>query len=217
MSEKIRIVIVDDHQMFIDGLKGILEPEPNISIMGTAHNGIELLKLLENTATDIILLDVNMPEMNGIEATKEIVKLYPSIKIIMLTMFDTSDYIQKVLKAGAHGYILKNTGKAELLEAIKTVNSGQSFFSNEVTKTIMAGLQNKPKQVNNTMEVELTDREIDVLKLIAQELTTNEIGEKLFISKHTVETHRKNLISKLNVRNVVGLVKYAVEKGYTED
>jgi len=216
MDNKIRIILVDDHEMFIDGLRGILTPIKNIDIVGSANNGIELLKLLESKPVDILLMDVNMPEMNGIEATKEVVKLYPEVKVLMLTMFDTSDYIQKVLKAGAHGYILKNTGKKELMEAIEAVCSGQSYFSNEVTKTIMLGLQNKPKQANNTMEVELTEREIDVLRLIAQEMTTNEIGEKLFISKHTVETHRKNLISKLNVRNVVGLVKYAMDKGYTE-
>ena len=161
-------------------------------------------------------MDINMPEMDGIEATKLVKTKHPLLKILMLTMFSSRDYIEKLLRAGADGYILKNTGKAELQEAIETLMNGESYFSKEVTERIMEGLQKKKNMEKSTYLVELTEREIDVLKLIVQEFTTAEIAEKLFISTHTVETHRKNLISKLNVRNIAGLVKYAMQNGLVE-
>jgi DNA-binding NarL/FixJ family response regulator len=210
----IQLIIADDHQMFIDGLRSLLKPQKNISISGEAHNGDEVLQLLEkNTPADIILMDVNMAGLNGIEATKIVRHRYPEIKILTLTMFNTRDYIEKVLKAGAHGYILKNTGKEELNEAIEKVMKGESFFSREVTERIMEGLQGKKRMEEDPMMVELTEREKDVLKLIVEEYTTQEIADKHFISFHTVETHRKNLISKLNVKNIAGLVKYAMQRG----
>jgi DNA-binding NarL/FixJ family response regulator len=165
---------------------------------------------------DLILMDVNMAGMDGIEATKQVRKNYPAVKVLMLTMFNTRDYIEKVLKAGAQGYILKNTGKEELNHAIEKVMNGESYFSKEVTERIMEGLQGKKTSAYDPMMVELTEREKDVLKLIAKELTTQEIADQLFISFNTVETHRKNLISKLNVRNIAGLVKYAVQQGLAD-
>lgn len=212
----IKIYIADDHQMFIDGIKSILKSNKNFSIVGDANTGVQLLAGLESIATDVILMDVNMPVMDGVEATKQVRQKYPNIKILMLTMFNTRDYIEKLLRVGAHGYILKNTGKEELTEAIEAVMRGESYFSKEVTERIMEGLQKKKLNESNPMLVELTEREKDVLRLIAQELTTQEIAEKLFISFHTVETHRKNLISKLAVRNTAGLVKYAVLQGYVD-
>lgn len=212
----IKIVIADDHRMFIDGLKALLKTQKQFSITGEALNGKQLLEILGNTAADIILMDVNMPEMDGIEATKQVKLHYPQIKVLMLTMFNTRDYIEKLLRAGADGYILKNTGKEELTIAIETIMRGESFFSKEVTEKIMEGLQKKKNQENDPMMTELTEREKDVLKLIVEELTTNEISETLHISPHTVETHRKNLISKLQVKNIAGLVKYAIQHGLAE-
>jgi len=208
-----KIIIADDHQMFIDGLKSLLNTNNQLEIVGEANNGKQLLELLANTPSDIVLMDVNMPEMDGVEATKQLAQHYPHIKVLMLTMFNTRDYIEKLLKAGAHGYILKNTGKEELFEAIEKVMAGESYFSKEVTERIMEGLQRKKTIEKDPMMVELTDREKEVLKLIVQEMTSNEIAEKLFISFHTVETHRKNLISKLGVKNIAGLVKYAFQQG----
>lgn len=211
-----KIIIADDHQMFIDGLKSLLSTNNQIELVGEANNGKQLLELLANTSTDIVLMDVNMPEMDGVEATKQLAQNYPHIKVLMLTMFNTRDYIEKLLKAGAHGYILKNTGKEELFEAIEKVMAGESYFSKEVTERIMEGLQRKKTIEKDPMMVELTDREKEVLKLIVQEMTSNEIAEKLFISFHTVETHRKNLISKLGVKNIAGLVKYAFQQGLVD-
>lgn len=212
----IRIIIADDHQMFIDGLKALLKTQKQFAITGEALNGKQLLQVLNTQDADIILMDVNMPEMDGAEATRQIKQQYPQTKVIMLTMFNTRDYIEKLLKAGADGYILKNTGKEELILAIETVYRGESFFSREVTDKIMEGLQKKKSAETDPLLTELTEREKDVLKLIVQELTTNEISEKLHISTHTVETHRKNLISKLQVKNIAGLVKYAIQYGLAE-
>ena len=212
----IKIIIADDHQLFIDGIKSILKSIRNMEIIGEVNNGNLLLELLEQQQCDVILMDINMPEMNGIDATKLIKSKFPEIRILMLTMYSSRDYIEKLLRVGADGYILKNTGKEELQEAIETVYKGESFFSKEVTERIMEGLQKKKTAEKNAYVVEITEREIDVLKLIVQEFTTTEIAEKLFISTHTVETHRKNLISKLNVRNIAGLVKYAMQHGLVE-
>lgn len=212
----IKIIIADDHQLFIDGIKSIIKSIKNLEICAEVNNGKQLLVCLSTQACDVILMDINMPDMDGIEATKEVKKLYPDIKIIMLTMYSSRDYIEKLLRVGADGYILKNTGKEELQKAIETVYRGESYFSVEVTERIMEGLQKKKSAERNSFMVELTEREIDVLKLIVQELTTSEIAEKLFISTHTVETHRKNLISKLNVRNIAGLVKYAIQNGLVD-
>lgn len=212
----IKIAIADDHQMFIDGIKSLLKGNKNMLVSLEATNGEQLLSLLKEQPTEVILMDVNMPVMDGIEATKQVKQKYPDTRVIMLTMFSSKDYIEKLLRAGANGYILKNTGKEELTTAIERVMQGESYFSKEVTERIMEGLQGK-KAENNPHMVELTEREKDVLRLIAQELTSHEIADKLFISFHTVETHRKNLISKLQVKNIAGLVKYAVQNGLAGD
>ncbi|WP_317897930.1 response regulator transcription factor [Aurantibacillus circumpalustris] len=212
----IRVLIADDHQMFIDGIKSLLVNNKRIQIIGEAHNGFEVTEFVNKQKVDLILLDMSMPVMDGMEAMKIVKQKFPDLKIIMLTMFSTRDQIEKLLRAGADGYVLKNTGKEELVLAIETVMKGESFFSKEVTEQIMAGIQKKKVANRNAMIVELTEREKDVLKLIVKEHTTQEIAEKLFISTNTVETHRKNLVSKLNVRNVAGLVKYALQNGLDE-
>lgn len=202
--------------MFIDGIKSLLSSSQQIKVVGEARNGQEVLDFVGKNKVDVVLLDMNMPLMDGMQALKYIKEKFASVKVIMLTMFDTREYIEKLLKAGADGYILKNTGKEELTLGIETVMKGQSYFSKEVTERIMEGLQGKKRNTTN-MLIELTDREKEVLKLIVKEHTTQEIGEKLFISPNTVETHRKNLISKLNVRNLAGLVKYAIQNGLADD
>lgn len=210
----INLIIADDHQMFLDGLTMLLSTNAEFHIVGEARNGQEVLDLLhDNPNVDVVLMDVNMPIMDGIQATKQIKEHYPYAKVLMLTMFGSRDYIEKLLKAGALGYVLKNTGKEELFAAIESVSKGQSFFSKEVTERIMEGLQGRKVLEHDPMLVELTEREKEVLKLIVEERTTQEIAESLFISHHTVETHRKNLISKLQVRNIAGLVKYALQHG----
>jgi len=211
----IKIVIADDHQMFIDGIRALLAGNSSLQIVAEAHNGSEALQAIVQQQANLVLLDVNMPVMDGLSALKELKEKHPAVKVIMLTMHNSSDHIQKLLKAGADGYILKNTGKEELSLGIETVMRGKSFFSREVTEVIMENLQGKKSRAQAVTE--LTARETEVLKLIVKELTTHEIAEQLFISPNTVETHRKNLISKLNVKNVAGLVKYALQHGLADD
>lgn len=215
----IRLLIADDHQMLLDGIKALLRDAEDITVIGEASNGAEVMTRLENTPVDVILMDINMPVMNGIEATVHITRLYPRIRVIALTMHSERTFISRILKAGAAGYVLKNTGKQELLLAIRKVASGETYFSSEVASVMME--QYMPHALSRGREVgtgihELTKREVEILKLIAQEMTNNEIAERLFISMYTVETHRKNLIRKIGVKNTVGLVKYAIQQGLTE-
>ncbi len=211
-----KVIIVDDHQIFIDGVKALISGIEGVEIVGEANNGVDLIDLLSKVKTDLILMDVNMPIMDGLEATQLVLEKYPEVKVLMLTMHDSKEYIEKLLKVGAHGYVLKNTGKHELKEAMESVMQGIPFYSQAVTKRIMESLQKKKAVSNEHGNVVLTERETEVLTLIAQELTSNEIAEKLFISHHTVESHRKNLIAKLQVRGISGLVKYAVQMGIVD-
>lgn len=208
----IKIIIADDHQMFIDGIKALLLNEKDIKLVGEALSGKEAIAGVTKERPDIILLDINMPDMDGIETTRELRKNFPDIKIIILTMHNNYEFISTLVSEGASGYILKNTGKVELIKAIKTVYSGSTFFSVAVTETIMKNLNRKPEE-EKLGAVQLTKREKEILILIAQELSTKQIAEKLFISVNTVETHRKNLMAKLHAKNVTGLVKFAIQVG----
>ena len=207
----ISVIIADDHQMFIDGIKVLLEKVPTISIVGEALNGKELLDLLEIKKADILLVDLSMPNMDGLEATKTIRKKYPHLKVLILTMYNTKHYITSMISAGSCGYILKNTGKDELIKAIEAVYSGGTYYSQEVTSAVMESFRKKDNHHNITPV--LTSREKDVLRLLAEDLTGIEIAKKLNISHHTVDAHRKNMLSKFNVRTTVGLVKLAIERG----
>ncbi|WP_224995732.1 response regulator transcription factor [Cesiribacter sp. SM1] len=206
----INIMIADDHRMIIDGLTSMLATEAGVKVTGEASSGKELLEKMEQTPVDIVLMDINMPELDGIEATRKVKAKYPAVRILVLSMYNNPEFIRSLLEAGASGYILKNTGKDELMEAIRQVYAGQNYYGKEVTKVMMESLRGSSS--NNNFS--LTNREKEVLKLIVEECTTSEIAERLFISTHTVETHRKNLLSKLNLKNTAGLVKYAIEKGY---
>ncbi|HYV94363.1 MAG TPA: response regulator transcription factor [Chitinophagales bacterium] len=207
----ISIVIADDHQMFIDGIKVLLQQEPDIAVVGQALNGKELVDLLDKQSADIILMDINMPVIDGMEATKIIRKKYPAIKVLMLTMYNSRQYITSMIAAGANGYILKNTGKEELTKAIEAIYRGDTYYSQEVTNRVMESF--RKKDIHLESNPELTPREKEVLILLAEEFTASEVGDKLNISRSTVEAHRKNMLSKFNVRTTVGLVKVAIERG----
>lgn len=214
---KIRILIADDHKMFRDGIIALLKEEKEIEISGEAREGREVLDFLKDNPVDLVLMDVHMPEMNGIEATQKIKERYPKVEILGLTMSDEENHIIKMVEAGALGYIIKNTGRKELITAIKTIASGDSYFSKEVSQTIFNQLtEEKRGKSKKETGVPLTQREIDVLKLIAEEMTNLEIAEKLFISARTVDTHRRNLLQKLGVKNTAGLVRYAFKHKLVE-
>ncbi len=202
-----RLLIADDHQMFVDGLKSLLEDEKELCVVGEAKNGYEVLEICDRESVDIVIMDINMPLMDGIQTSRELSKKHPFVKILGLSMYNDRDYISDILKAGALGYVLKNTGKENLLNAISTLQSGSHYLSEEVRKTLLSSfIKNVPYE--HVME-KLSDREKEVLECIASGRTTAEIGEKLFISKNTVETHRKNLLYKLKARNTAELVNNA--------
>jgi two-component system, NarL family, nitrate/nitrite response regulator NarL len=204
-----RVVIADDHQMFVDGLKSMLEEIEGIEVVGQASNGREAVDICSKEDTDVVIMDISMPVMDGIEATKAILKMNPSIKVLGLSMFNDRNFIADILKSGASGYILKNTGKEELIAALSSLRSNDSYLGREVRNTLLNSFMKKePAQAIE----KLSDRELEVLESIASGLTTHEIGKKLFISKNTVETHRKNLLYKLSARNTAELITNAYKK-----
>lgn len=203
----VRILIADDHQMFIDGLRSLLVDSKDICVVAEARDGYEVLEECGKKAIDLVIMDINMPGMDGIQATREVIKRYPGIKILGLSMYNDREYISDILKAGALGYILKNTGKENLLRAIHTLHSGANFLGDEVTKTLLNSFMKNPH--TSPMVEKLSGREKEVLDCIATGQTTHEIAEQLFISKNTVETHRKNLLYKLKARNTAELVNNA--------
>lgn len=216
----IRLLLADDHQMLLDGIRALLRDVEDITVVGEASHGAEVIAFVEQQPVDVILMDINMPVMSGIETTAHIVKHFPSIRIIALTMHSERSFISRILKAGAAGYVLKNTGKQELLTAIHKVASGETYFSNEVASVMMEQYMPQSSLRRSGFEPsihELTKREVEILKLIAQEMTNNEIAGRLFISMYTVETHRKNLIRKIGVKNTAGLVKFALQQGLAEE
>jgi len=208
MKDPIKIAIVDDHQIFLDGMLALLGNEKRIDIVGTALDGKALLTLLDSTPVDVVLLDMNMPVMNGLETTQRIKAEHANTHVLMLTMQNDKDAIAELLQAGVTGYVLKNTNGEELMLAIETVAAGETYYSDMVTKTMMQSF--RPRSSSHT-NIVLTSREVDVLKLITDGFTAAEIADKLCISQHTVDSHRKNLLSKIGARNTAGLVRYALE------
>lgn len=208
----IRVLLADDHKMFVEGLYSILSHEEGFKILGQAADGVELMDLLKTNQPDVIVLDINMPRMDGIESASQIVKEYPEVKILIVSMFKKSVMIERLLKIGVNGYILKDAGKKELLAAVRSVAMGDDYFGAEVKEKIIENLQRK-----GNGEIELTEREIEILENLAKGFTTAEISEKIFISPHTVETHRKNLMRKAHVSNVVQLINWGRENEWLKD
>lgn len=207
--ETIELYIADDHKLFAEGLENILKDEPGIRILGIAKNGKQLLGMVQNHTPHMVLLDVSMPEMDGEETAKALIQNHPSIKIMMLTMHNTIDYIAPLIKLGVHGYLLKNTGKAELLTAINTLAQTGSYYTGEVA----AKLANELRQYEQT-KINLTSREKEILQLIFEGLSTTEIGERIFLSPRTVETHRSNLLNKTGAKNTAQLINFGIKNGW---
>ncbi|MCU0325998.1 MAG: response regulator transcription factor [Spirosomaceae bacterium] len=208
---KLKILVVDDHQILIDGITAMLQDLPGYEVVGKALDGISALKFLESNSVDIVITDLYMPKMTGIELTHSVKKAFPNTKVIALSVSYDVSIVHDLMDVGISGFILKTIGRDELIEAITTISSGKLYFSREVSNEILRSLSNK----NNDEAEEnyrLTDREIEILRLISQELSNGEIAEKLFISERTVETHRKNIYRKTNTKTIVGLIKYAVEQ-----
>lgn len=214
--KRIRVIIADDHKIIRVGLRGLLELETDIEVAGEAEDGNRLLQLLTTVQPDVILMDIDMGDTNGIETTRRVKELYPATQVLGLTMHEEQNYIIPMLEAGASGYLLKDAGREELLGAIHTVFNGDSYFSQKVSAALLHAITRQketPAYKNGKNSIPLSEREVEVLQLIARELSNGEIAEKLFISIRTVDTHRRNLLEKLNVKNTAGLVKYAFENG----
>jgi DNA-binding NarL/FixJ family response regulator len=199
---KTSIFIVDDHYMVIEGIRSLLSDEKTIEWKGHATSASACLSFLQRNQPDIILMDINLPDMSGIELCKEVKEKYPSVFVIGLSTFNQKSFIQKMMDNGASGYVLKNATQEELMQAISTVLTGKTFLSFDASQTLL-------KVKNNN--VILTRREIEVLELIAEGLTNNIIAARLFISSTTVDTHRKNLLTKFGVKNTASLVRMAVQ------
>jgi DNA-binding NarL/FixJ family response regulator len=211
--DKIRILIADDHKIIRVGLRGMLALERNMEVVGEAEDGKEVMAVLQATAADVVLMDIDMGKSSGIEATEKVKGLYPQTHVLALTMHEEETHIIKMLEAGARGYLLKNAGREELVRAIETVFNGDTYFSHSVSGTLLKALTHQKNQPAKAIEdTPLSEREIEVLKLIAQEYSNREIADKLFISIRTVDTHRRNILEKLDIKNTAGLVKYAISK-----
>ncbi|MEX0967064.1 MAG: response regulator transcription factor [Bacteroidia bacterium] len=212
----IKVWIVDDHIIFINGIKNLLNGVNDIKITGEALNGREAVDLLDNQEhPDIILMDLKMPVMDGQEATRLVKQRNPEIKIIMITMHLAPETVTPILDSGANGYMMKNTGKQELIQALHQVSKGDPYFSNEVASALVASYRlSEQAKTEKEQPIELTGREQEVLKLILGELTTSEIAAQLGLSPHTVDTYRKNLLVKVNVKNTAGLVKWALKNNF---
>ncbi|WP_281234974.1 response regulator [Flavobacterium gelatinilyticum] len=211
---KINLLIADDHTMFLQGIMSLLEQEPNITIVDKAVNGIEALEIVKKGVVDFIILDVSMPEMDGIELSKIVKKQHPNVKILIVSTHSNVMMVSRLIRIGVNGYLLKNAEKEELLKAINTIAQGENYFAEELEEKHLSNSSRIEKQVSNLTE--LSSREKEILVLIAHEYNTAEIAEKTFISLNTVNTHRRNLLSKLNAKNTAGLVKYAVENGLVD-
>jgi DNA-binding NarL/FixJ family response regulator len=207
--EKINIIIADDHAILRDGLASLLRTEKDIHIVATVSNGYEVIEQLADQRVDICLLDINMPGMDGIETAKLLRQRKPEVRIVMLTTYNDREIISELLQLGVAGYLLKNSDKEELVEAIHKVMKGRHYFSGEVEDIILKGFD----RVKPLETVELTERELEVVRLLAKEYTNEKIAGELHISYRTVETHRKNIMQKTKAHNLAGLLKFAYSKG----
>jgi DNA-binding NarL/FixJ family response regulator len=210
---RLRLLVADDHQMFRAGISNLLRTEEGFEIIGGASNGEEAVQMAFDLQPDVVLMDIHLPKLDGISATQKITEAFPSIKILALTSSEEENFVVGMIRSGAKGYILKDAPIDELVLAIKTLAKGSSYFAKEISATIFSLLDRAevvPTFKQKAKRLEITGRELEVLQCIAEELSNKEIAAKLFISPRTVETHRRNLIQKLRVKNTAGLVRFYI-------
>lgn len=208
MSEKIKVLVADDHQLFVDGVKLILKKHPDVQVVAEAADGASLIKQLKETAIDLVITDLSMPGMKGIDLVRNIKQQFPQVKLLVVTMHNEQEIINEILQAEAEGYILKNSGKAEMLEAVSNLINGKTHYDQEVLHQLIQNIKKEKQPVVKTKP--LTERELQILSLIVKEFTSKEIAEQLGISKQTVDTHRLHIMEKTGAQTLVGLIKYAL-------
>lgn len=215
--KKISIALVDDHVLFRKGLAAVLKTFESIEVVHQASNGVELLEMLKNVEVDVVLLDLEMQGMDGMQTTKKLNETFPEVKIIILSMYDDDHFIQHLMELGANGYLLKDTEPEEVIIAVQSAYENGFYFNERVSKVVINGLikKNKVKPVFRG-NVKLSPRELEVLALICQEQTNVEIGEQLFLSSRTIEGYRNRLLEKTNTRNTAGLVVFALKNNLVE-
>ena len=212
LSTRVNLLLVDDHPLVIEGIKTLLRLDTAVRVVAQANSGPEALRRLrEHPEVQVVLLDLHMPQMSGVELTQRIRAEHPGVRVLALSMFHDHASVMQVLEAGGLGYLLKNTSKAELSAAIANVAAGRTHFSQEVGQTLLQNLEVPGQRNGAPAVIELTPREREILRLVADEKSNQAIAEALFISERTVETHRKNILTKTNCKSVVGLIQYAIK------
>ncbi|MDU0369663.1 response regulator [Hymenobacter endophyticus] len=221
----IRILLTDDHAILRDGIRALLAREPDMEVVGEATNGQAMLELLAYTPTDVVLMDVNMPVLDGFAAMPALREQFPQVRVLALSMLDHENYVHRMMEAGALGYVLKNADINEITYAIRTVAAGREFLCTEIGLNLLRRVVQRPAETTlGTLPVskrpdtavELSGRELEVLRLIAEGFTNQEIADQLFTSKRTIETHRQNIIEKTQAKNTAALIRYAMTQGLIE-
>lgn len=210
METPTKILIADDHQLFNDGMKMMLSAEDNLQVVGQVFSGKDVLDAVHRLQPHVVLLEINMPHLNGLEAADKLIRSYPNVRIIMLTMYSDRKFVEDCQRLGVPGYILKNSGVDEVMSAIDTVLAGKRFYDPKLTKSTTP---NQHADDSFQRQFQLTKREIEIIGLVGQSFTADEIAEKLFLSVATVKTHRNNINLKLGINKPADLVKFAVEHG----
>ncbi len=208
-------MLVDDHPIVLDGIKSHLGAQPEFEVVGDAANGLDAVRKAKLILPDVVLLDINMPAMNGLEAMVHLRKQVPNAKVIILTMHDSKEYIAQIVRLGARGYLLKDCSPTELVSAIKAVHCGEVYFSPTVSKVLVEEMVDGKKAADQPIPAPLTEREREVLSLIAEGLLNKQIADRLGIGVRTIETHRERIMRKLDIHTVAGLTKYAIARGMT--
>ncbi len=214
-----RIVLADDHVLFRQGLRRIVEKKGGMEVVGEAGDGLQLLEVLKGLSPDMVVVDISMPRLRGIEAVREISVLYPAVKVLVLTMHRSTAYLRQAMSAGAHGYMLKEDADDELFRAVESIRQGKVYVSPRLSEDVMDEWSRSQRaDVPPSVEVDpLTPRERQVLKLIAEGKTSKQVADLLFISVRTAEHHRTNIMDKLKLRSAADIVQYAIKKGYLGD
>jgi two-component system nitrate/nitrite response regulator NarL len=213
--KRIRLLLVDDHPIVLDGIKSHLCAQPEFEVVGDASNGQEALRKAKLTLPDVVLMDISMPHMNGLEAMSNLRKQVPEAKVLVLTMHDSKEYLAQIIRLGARGYLLKDCSPTELVQAIKAVHSGEVYFSPAISRVLVEEMVDGKSAADAPIPLPLTERERQVLSLIAEGLLNKQIADRLGIGVRTIETHRERIMRKLDIHTVAGLTKYAIAQGMT--